>query len=1003
MDKIKRIFVFNFLLFFPFFVFGQNIRNEKALYQNFKLSEVQLPFIANTGQTHEDVKFYAYTFSGTVFITKKGSIVYSLPEMKKEGNTTGTALAEEIIGLQNVQIFGRQKTSAQINSFRGKDISKWETDIPAYEVIDFGEVYDGIELKIKAGSNNVEKLFFIHPGSDPGLIRVKLNGSKGIRTNKNGMLEVETEPGSVYFTKPVAYQKEGSEKKYVDIKYKISGDEYGFEVGDYEQRKQLIIDPLLASTYVGGSEGEFCKAIALDKDENVYIVGNTGSVNFPVTAGVYCSSYGGGDGDVFLCKLSSDLTRLIASTFFGGDRDESGNFIVLDDENNVYITGHTYSENFPVTLGSFDITYNGGDADVFIAKFDSDLKKLLISTFIGGSGRESDWRGPVIKLDNEKNVYLAGGTSSNDFPTTSDSYDPEFNGGSDIFITKFDADLTKIKASTYLGGSGMELFGNSLEISPAGDKIYVNGISMGPGYPRVEGSYTRSIEGGGGSFVSMLDKDLKTLTASSVVDGGWHYCMALDKDGSVFVGGHGGSDYPTTPDAFLETRKNYLDGAYISKYDADLTRLLSSTYIGGSVSGESSGHKIPLSLAVDNNGEIIACGWTRAVDHPVTPGAHDETHNGISDMFVLKFDNNLKQLSASTFIGGSDKERWSYLALGKSGDIYVSSYSLSKDFPTTDGAFSEKQNGGATDAFVVKFSNDLSSETIIKAHDAAKKDEIAGLNKALSDKPSSIEEKDKYNRTPLHWTGRYGSLKTMQYLLEKGADINSKDESGNTPLHLATIYNHREAAEMLLSAGTDINVRNKDGDTPLHLAAKFCSNEILELLITKKTDIDITNNDGNSPLHMAVKYVYKEIVEMLLSANADVNFKNNEGNTVLFSAIQSRNKKEILETLLNNKADINAKDKEGRIPLQYAVSNYIRKQDVQFLLERGSDINSKDNSGKTALHYALEKGQFYNDIIREMIEKGANINIKDNTGKTPLDLAKEKNNTEIIKLMLDKK
>ncbi len=315
-----------------------------------RTKKLQMPFIANEGQTDEKVAFYANTFGGTVFVTKDGEIVYSLPHRKNAGadadahahnrpvnphkspmnkgekgrvtppfvkgnaggfddvhhsspaldssgqadhqhkrkqNTSdakhekgarGVVLKEEIIGGRINKIQGEMRAITTVNDLRGNDPSKWKTNIQTYEVVTLGEVYEGIELKLKAYGNNVEKLFYVKLGADPGVIKVKLSGAKALRVNEEGQLEAETALGTVKFTKPIVYQEpkvpsptttgnissaplagkgrgEGDlrDRQYIETAYVVIGNEYSFKLEDYDRTQGLVIDPLLESTYLGGS------------------------------------------------------------------------------------------------------------------------------------------------------------------------------------------------------------------------------------------------------------------------------------------------------------------------------------------------------------------------------------------------------------------------------------------------------------------------------------------------------------------------------------------------------------------------------------------------------------------------------------------------------------------------------------------------------------------------------------------------------------------------------
>lgn len=162
---------------------------------------------------------------------------------------------------------------------------------------------------------------------------------------------------------------------------------------------------LLASTFIGGSDYDAGTSIVLDSGGNVYVTGRSNSADYPTTAGAYDKIFNGGIRDIVVSKLTSDLSTLLASTYLGGQAEDTGLFITLDDTDNVYLTGNSSSGDYPVTEGAFD-RINDGSRDVIISKLSSDLGTLLASTFVGGaSGSDS---GNAIAFDSIGNVYMTG-------------------------------------------------------------------------------------------------------------------------------------------------------------------------------------------------------------------------------------------------------------------------------------------------------------------------------------------------------------------------------------------------------------------------------------------------------------------------------------------------------------------------------------------------------------------------------------------------------------------
>ncbi|AMM42197.1 hypothetical protein HS1_002415 [Candidatus Desulfofervidus auxilii] len=711
--KKATITAFILLFIFNYSAIGSVVKEKDKKEILNKAYTLKIPFIENKGQIKgESVKYYAKTFGGAVFVTKDGKLVYSLPKFEKKEKVKGWVIKESLVGASISNVKGKEEAVTKVSYFKGKDPSNWKRDISTYNLVSLGEVYKRIELKVKAYGKNVEKLFYVKAGANPESIKIKIEGAKSLRVNENGELEVETGLGVIKFTKPVAYQEINGKRVEVAAAYTLLSNPqyvYGFKVGSYDKKETLIIDPLLASTFIGGSDDDcfyYGLSIALDGGGNVYITGSTRSSDYPTTSGAYDESYNGGDYDVFVSKLDSSLSSLLASTFIGGSYSDYVYSIAIDGDGNVYVTGGA-SPGYPTTPGAYDESYNGS-LDVFVSKLDSSLSNLLASTFIGGIFNDY---GYSIALDGGGNVYITGGTQSSNYPTTSGAYDESHNGYDDVFVSKLDSSLSSLLASTFIGGIIGD-YGYSIALDGGGN-VYVTGYTSSSDYPTTSGAYDRSHNGRGyyDVFVSKLDSSLSNLLASTFIGGIYHDCghsIALDGGGNVYItGGTSSSNYPTTPGAYDESHNN--GDVFVSKLDSSLSNLLASTFIGGSSSDYG------YSIALDGGGNVYVTGWTNSPDYPTTPGAYNESYNDTDydndyyDVFVSKLDSSLSNLLASTFIGGGSNSDYGYsIALDGGGNVYITGRTRSPDYPTTPGAYDESYNGGL-DVFVSKLDSNLTS------------------------------------------------------------------------------------------------------------------------------------------------------------------------------------------------------------------------------------------------------------------------------------------------------
>ncbi len=320
---------------------------------------------------------------------------------------------------------------------------------------------------------------------------------------------------------------------------------------------------LLSSTYFGGSDEDYGYSLAIGHDGTAYIAGRTLSSDFPITTNAYDASKGN-YGDVFIARLSGDLKEILASTYLGGNYDDSARSLLIDYGGNVYVAGRTGSPDFPITPGTFDDSYNDG-GDGFVSRLKGDLSGLLGSTFLGGSSDDFIW---AMGLDSMGNLYLTGKTSSIDFLKTTNAYDTIYNGGDrDAFVTLVSGDLTNMLASTFLGGAAND-WGYVIAIDLAGN-VYVTGETSSHDYPTTSNANNMFYNGGErDAFISVLDGTLNRLFVSSFF-GGDEYdyisTMTIDSDGNIYAAGYTNSpDFPVTKGAY-DTTYNGND-AFVLKF-----------------------------------------------------------------------------------------------------------------------------------------------------------------------------------------------------------------------------------------------------------------------------------------------------------------------------------------------------------------------------------------------------------------------------------------------------
>lgn len=692
-------------------------------------TSVRLPFVENQGQVNPAVRFYANTFAGTVFVDERG-LTYALhTAVSPDGRTGGLLVVkEQFVGVHALRPQGLSRSDTVVNFFVGSR-ETWRSDVVTFDSVSFGEVWPSIWVELRAYGDNVEKLFWVNPGGRSSEIRIDVVGATHLAIREDGGLVIETVTGTVAMTRPVAYQDVDWIRRPVAASYFLEDMSYGFRVGHYDPRYTLVIDPLLASTFIGGSapasfsSSDFITAIAIDASGNVFVTGESSSIDYPVTSGAFDETKAvvpnALEFDVVVSKLSSDLTSLIASTFIGGAGGESGTDIALDAAGNVVVSGETSSLDYPTTPGAFE-EVNQGFSHVFISKFNNGLSSLLASTLIRGSLFE----GPsALAVDSSGNIFVAGTTFSNDYPTTPSAFDVSSDAGNlvnrDGFVSKLNPDLSILLASTFIGGTNAAQndpeFENILDMAlDSVGNVVVTGQTKSTDFPTTAVAFDPTFDSGPFStigFVSKLDSDLTSLLASTFLEGSVTqvtrgHAVAVDALGNVFVAGLTANfDYPTTPGAF-DVSLNGLGDTFVSKLDDSLSSLLASTFLGGSSLDDVE------ELVLDTPGDVFVTGSTRSSDFPVSSDALDATRDGISDVFVSRLTNDLSSLSASTYIGGSDQETTSALALDSTGSVYLVGVTRSADYPTTSGAF-DRTLDGQDDGFVTRVTGDLAAAAMV--------------------------------------------------------------------------------------------------------------------------------------------------------------------------------------------------------------------------------------------------------------------------------------------------
>jgi hypothetical protein len=683
-------------------------------------SKLPLSFEANRGQTDPRVKFLARVGHHAVYLTPTEAVLVlttpketpkdilprrsGSPEQRDE--RTPTVLRTIFAGANPApRITGLEELPGKANYFIGNDSAKWRTNVPTYARVRYHDLYPGIDLIYYGNQRQLEHDFVVNPGADPNRIMLDVQGAARVEVDTQGDLVLQTAVGQIRHRKPVIYQEVGGRRVDIPGGYVLKdGQRVGFAVATYDRNRPLVIDPVLSYPTNFGRRGiDVGRGIAVDSSGNAYVIGNTDSADFPTTRGAFQTALSGVQG-VFVTKLNpTGSAPLVYSTYLGGSKIDVGRGIAVDTLGNAYVTGYTFSTNFPATPGAFQTTFPGGSISIFVTKLNPTGSVLMYSTYLGGSGEEE---GLGIAVDSSGNVYATGYTTSTNFPTTPGAFQTTFGGGKDVFVTKINpTGSAPLVYSTYLGGNGDDQ-GYGIAVDSSGN-AYVTGYTFSTDFPTTPGGFQTTFPGGRiNVFMTKLNPTGSAPLYSTYLGGSGDDAgrgITVDSSGNAYVTGNTTSiDFPTTPGAFQTTKSGcrFCSDVFVTKLNLTSSApLIYSTYLGGS------GNNHAFGIAVDSSGNAYVIGTTSSTNFPTTPVAFQAANlgSGLDAAFVTKLNpTGSAPLVYSTFLGGSGDDQGYGIAVDNLGNAYVTGATSSTDFPTTPGAFQTVLSGNSYDAFMTK-------------------------------------------------------------------------------------------------------------------------------------------------------------------------------------------------------------------------------------------------------------------------------------------------------------
>jgi hypothetical protein len=614
-----------------------------------------LTFEINQGQAPASAQYLSHG-QGYSLLLSPGEITLSLAPAGQNpapGPLSQPAGAPSILRMDLIHANPNAAASAEepqitrTNYFLGNDPTKWRSNIPNYGQVRYHAIYPGVDLVYYGNQRRLEHDFLVAPNADPAQIAFTLGDSHKARLDQaTGDLIVSLGDRELRLLRPVTYQEKNGSRTPIDSAYRLlAHNQVGFTLAAYDHSQALVIDPVLVySTYLGGTD-----------------------TNHPYS--------GGGD---------------------------AGKAIAVSSDGSAYITGSTYSTDFPVTAGSYQGTNHDTQAEyggnAFVSKLNSTGTALVFSTYLGGSGTFFSLgdTGNGIALDASGDIYVVGATYSIDFPTTAKAYqttNPNAANSADPgsgFVTKLSPDGSALLFSTYLGGAGDFQgdisYATAVAVSTSGH-AYVTGTGTSH-FPVTAGTLASPDGAPGGIFVTEMSTDGASLVYSACFGGdiGYAYnhgsAIALDSVNHAYVAGTmETTDLPVTANAYQPTQ---LTGGFLVELSIPGTTAVYASYLDF----------VPIGIAVDHTNHLYMNGTLNSGQ-----GASQTTTG-----YVEKWNMGTQPNPAYTYGLGNKGSNTGAIALDSSGSLYVGGNTLASYFPITGDALTTAQSAGDGALYIAKIS-----------------------------------------------------------------------------------------------------------------------------------------------------------------------------------------------------------------------------------------------------------------------------------------------------------
>lgn len=604
--------------------------------RNVTYPRTPLAFERNVGQTRKGVQYLARYGGGVVFLQGDRATLTRKAARLTVRFAGGNANAQPVSGAT---------LPTRVNYLRGSDPSRWITGLSTHKRVRFREVYPGIDVVYygaragsgaKAGPDVLEFDCEVKPGADPARIQLAFDGADTVRIEA-GVLVARARGLEIRLRKPVSYQMVGARRLPVASKWTLSGSvasatpRAALRIARYDRTRTLVVDPVLF---------------------------------------LFSTRFGGSDVDQFnaVAEVPNGYQYPIVTV------------------------GQTESTDYPQVWPHLD--YAGG-TDAVVTVWNWNLEYPALSNYIGGSGDDAaTCAAIVIDGNGQPNVFVAGTTTSTDFPLANASQTANA-GGADGFVARVNGWDGTVAYSTYYGGSGDD---SIVGLAPDGESVVVAGSTTSSDLPGTAFGYQPASGGGSDGFLAAFTPSGQLDRATYFGGPSDDYVTGIARYGSyVNIGGYCGDGLPIVGVAFQPDWAGGTDG-FVAGLTPDLMFVDYSTYLGGWADDRI------LGIFASDWG-IFVTGETFSDDFPTILNPIQIGLNGPSDAFAAHFENGVEQLTLSTYLGGTGDDAGTAIwhqwpTLGSQPVLTVAGRTTSTDFPVAN-AF-QATNGGGSDGFIAR-------------------------------------------------------------------------------------------------------------------------------------------------------------------------------------------------------------------------------------------------------------------------------------------------------------